>query len=136
MRRMFSENQINKIAKSSGSATNGKVLTADGNGGSSWQSAGGGGGTSLYKHSFVKGDYFIMVVSKDSTAYTDINSLCNAIAGASVLSISVIDNDIGNVGLCSAYTSAGGSSFDIISGTSISVNFSTSDTINDTVTTF
>lgn len=40
---------INKV--SSGLATAGKVLTADGNGGSSWESP-AGGGTQLYKHQF------------------------------------------------------------------------------------
>lgn len=42
------QNALNLI--DSNTATSGQVLTADGNGGASWQDASGGGGTQLYRH--------------------------------------------------------------------------------------
>lgn len=62
-------------AVDSGTATNGQVLTADGNGGASWQNAGGGGST-LYRHSIYfrngTGTSYVAceIINKESTAYT------------------------------------------------------------------
>lgn len=82
MRKMFSESQINKIAKSSGSAANGQVLTADGNGGSSWQA----GGTQLYKHSIVYGPITRIIISTTSTAYTALSQIIADYKAGNILS--------------------------------------------------
>ena len=69
----------------SGTATNGQVLTADGNGGCSWQNAGGGGST-LYRHNIIiyegsgTSQYYLVfnIITSSSTAFT-ISTLKNYI---------------------------------------------------------
>ena len=70
-------------------ATNGQVLTADGNGGASWQSAGGGGAT-LYLHScyLYWGTYSAIrfcFTSTKSTAYTTLADLYADIGGMNIV---------------------------------------------------
>lgn len=56
----------------SDNATNGQVLTADGDGGASWQTPASGGGTQLYQHRIVLNDsyYYIKIINTYSTPYT------------------------------------------------------------------
>ena len=54
----------------SDTATNGQVLTADGNGGASWQNA-GGGGTTLNKY------HMTVSANPSSSDYTRIKNICN-----------------------------------------------------------
>ena len=83
----------------SGTATNGQVLAADGNGGASWQTVGGGGGSQLYHHflRMQKTSTFnvvIDIITQDSTPYA------NASAGISAL-----------LSYCESATSSGSSYF-------------------------
>ena len=82
----FSSTGVSMITSStfdSGNATSGKVLTANGSGGTSWETAGGGG--SLYKHninfSSSSGTKSMTIAmsfyNTDSTAYTNYTSLVN-----------------------------------------------------------
>lgn len=66
----------------SGNATNGQVLTADGNGGAAWTTPqSGGGGTQLYKHTI--GSYAV-IISNDNTPFDGFNdaSALNSVAAS------------------------------------------------------
>lgn len=68
------QNVLNLI--DSNTATSGQVLTADGNGGASWQNAsgGGGGGTQLYIHTIsVNETDTIYLIDRKATKYTDLS---------------------------------------------------------------
>ena len=70
-------------------ATNGQVLTADGNGGASWQNAGGGGAT-LYLHTIgltqsTNSAIRITFTSTKSVAYASLTELYNDIGGMYIL---------------------------------------------------
>ena len=77
---------------SSGTATSGKVLTANGSGGCSWETA--GGGTTLYEHNiriqFTNGMCVIKIINSTSTAYTSFYSVGSILSSYHLLGYSVI----------------------------------------------
>ena len=86
----YSMTAISMITSStinSGTATSGKVLTANGSGGCSWETA-GGGGSQLYLHNiYITGtaEYFVVIqiINTTSTAYTTIGALNSALSSLS-----------------------------------------------------
>ena len=75
---MTSIAMITSATISSGTATSGKVLTANGSGGTSWETV-GGGGSQLYQHNIhISGgimDLFITIIDQSSTALNSISSV-------------------------------------------------------------
>ena len=74
---MTSVAMIKSATFDSGTATAGKVLTANGSGGTSWETA-GGGGSQLYRHSFWVSQtnaytYFVSVITNSSTPWTHVS---------------------------------------------------------------
>ena len=72
---MTSIAMIKSATFDSGTATSGKVLTANGSGGTSWETV--GGGSTLYKHSFWFSQtnaytVFVSVITNSSTAWTTV----------------------------------------------------------------
>ena len=96
----FSSTGISMITSAtfdSGSATSGKVLTANGSGGTSWEDAGGGGGTTLTEYSY-------STSSMTSLAFSNFREIVRSAKGGrtGTLSFSV---SITGIGLVQVYVS-------------------------------
>ena len=81
---MTSVAMIKSSTFDSGTATSGKVLTANGSGGCSWETAGGGGNLYCHNLTIVRTNEWqlnVTVINNKSTAYTSINTLCTDLSG-------------------------------------------------------
>ena len=79
---MTSIAMITSATISSGTATSGKVLTANGSGGTSWETAGGGGGKYQHNIRLVQSSGYsttISIITSDSTPYSSGANCINAI---------------------------------------------------------